>query len=150
MKCPACGHGLAEKKIGDLRAGACEGGCGGLWFDTFELQPADQDDEAALESLLYIKRNRRITVDFSRRRICPRCGDAALNRVLFGPGSRANVDECPHCGGCWLDDGELAQLHFEWSQGKDAAKSGESADSAGLAHYLYELRTGHRKGPTGA
>jgi len=55
------------------------------------------------------------------------------------------VGECPECGGSWLDDGELAQLHFEWSQMQDTMEPHKSAGSTGLIQYLYELRTGHRK-----
>jgi Zn-finger nucleic acid-binding protein len=104
-----------------------------------------KEEEAAFAALCYVRRNRQIRVDFSRERKCPRCANSRLARVLFGPGSRAKVCECSQCGGCWLDDGELTQLHFEWSQSREAGTAEPSDDSTGLLHYLYELRTGHRK-----
>jgi ribosomal protein L37AE/L43A len=37
---------------------------------------------------------------------CPRCGTALQERVQHD----ITVDECPTCGGLWLDRGEMDQL----------------------------------------
>jgi Zn-finger nucleic acid-binding protein len=145
MICPACGRPLTEKQLGSLHMEACQGGCGGIWFDTLELHEVRRETDAAGESLLSTERNRRIQVDPSQPRTCPRCTDVLLKRLLFGAGSQANVDECPKCGGCWLDDDEMAQLRFEQSQLKDSQQAYESDESSDLIKYLYEVRTGRRQ-----
>jgi Zn-finger nucleic acid-binding protein len=38
--------------------------------------------------------------------ICPRCGETLQRRVERG----VTVDQCPSCGGVWLDKGELDVL----------------------------------------
>jgi Transcription factor zinc-finger len=38
--------------------------------------------------------------------LCPRCGVALVERSHQG----VNADDCPKCGGIWLDKGELDQL----------------------------------------
>ena len=38
MNCPACGNVMTEVTAGDIRVDACKGGCGGLWFDEWELR----------------------------------------------------------------------------------------------------------------
>lgn len=40
---------------------------------------------------------------------CPRCGTKLTQRALQG----ITVDECPACGGVWLDRGELETLAGE-------------------------------------
>jgi uncharacterized protein len=142
MKCPACSRVLTEKPVGSLCVQVCQGGCGGIWFDTFELNRVLQEDDAVSESLLQIQRDRDVIPDPAQPRCCPRCVDARLNRVLFGPGSRSLVDECPKCGGCWFDDGVLARLQDEGQLRAEAGPAGASFD---LMAYLFELRTGHRK-----
>jgi len=37
---------------------------------------------------------------------CPRCGAALVERVKHD----VTVDECPSCGGVWLDQGEVDQI----------------------------------------
>src|SRR5579859_2381407 len=99
MKCPACANPLREIQIGRLFVDVCQGGCGGIWFDAFELQQVDEANEAAGEPLLHIQRDERIQVDTTRKRECPRCANIKLTRHLFGPASKVVVDECPNCGG---------------------------------------------------
>ena len=90
----------------------CQGGCGGIWFDAFELQQADDPTEDVGERLLEISRDKRIRVDPTRKRDCPRDGNK-LQRHYFSAKRRVEVDECPNCGGYWLDAGELALIRAE-------------------------------------
>jgi uncharacterized protein len=41
--------------------------------------------------------------------ICPRC-DCALERRTYSEQQRTVVDNCPTCGGIWLDRGELGRI----------------------------------------
>jgi predicted RNA-binding Zn-ribbon protein involved in translation (DUF1610 family) len=38
---------------------------------------------------------------------CPKCGELLIERML----NEILVDECPSCGGLWLDEGELEKLN---------------------------------------
>src|SRR6476646_3065164 len=98
MKCPACFNQLTSLQVGSLTVDACQGGCGGIWFDAFELQRVDEQQEEAGERLLEIRRDERIRVDPTRKRDCPRDGNK-LRRHFFSAKRRVEVDECPNCGG---------------------------------------------------
>ena len=80
MKCPACFNELTELQVGSLFVDACQGGCGGIWFDAFELQRVDEESEEAGERLLEIRRDARVMVDPARKRECPRCAGVKLKR----------------------------------------------------------------------
>ena len=146
MKCPACFNELACLQVGNLTVDVCQGGCGGIWFDAFELQRVDEENEEAGERLLEIRRDERIRVDPSRKRECPRCDGIKLQRHFFSAKRRVEVDECPNCGGYWLDAGELAQIRAERA-GTDAEKAAEHNISADVIRYLYKLQTESRKSP---
>jgi hypothetical protein len=145
MKCPACFNELKSLQVGKLTVDACEGGCGGIWFDAFELQQADEQTEEVGERLLEISRDKRIRVDPTRKRDCPRDGNK-LRRHFFSAKRRVEVDECPNCGGYWLDAGELALIRAERA-GTDAEKAAEHNISADVIRYLYKLQSESRKRP---
>src|SRR5678809_646859 len=113
MKCPACYNELTQKQVGSVAVDVCEGGCGGIWFDAFELQRVDEESEAAGEHLLEIERDDRIAIDPTRKRQCPRCENIKLKRHFFSARREVELDECPNCGGYWLDAGELAKIRQE-------------------------------------
>jgi Zn-finger nucleic acid-binding protein len=104
---------LTELVLGELRVDVCRGGCGGVWFDNFELQKADHPTDFAGVVLQEVERDERIQIDPSRRRYCPRCGDLVMMRHFFSQKRRVEVDTCPGCGGTWLDYGELAVIRRE-------------------------------------
>jgi Zn-finger nucleic acid-binding protein len=128
-----------------MKVDVCAGGCGGIWFDAFELQRVDDQNEAAGDPLLHIQRDKQLHVDTARRRDCPRCADIKLMRHLFSPKSRVEVDECPNCGGYWLDDGELAKIRAERSPAASPGKAVDNSLSTEFIRYLYQVRTGHDK-----
>jgi Zn-finger nucleic acid-binding protein len=144
MKCPACFNELTTRRAGDLAVDVCQGGCGGIWFDAFELQKVDELSETEGESLLDIERDEAITLDQHRKRPCPRCPEVKLQRHFFSAARRVQVDECPNCGGYWLDAGELALIRTE-----KAAASPPSSDRKNLSmdviRYLYQLKTKDRE-----
>ncbi len=144
MKCPACFNDLTQLQVGSLVVDVCQGGCGGIWFDAFELQRADEEREVAGERLLNIQRDERIQVDPNRKRECPRCSGVKLKRHFFSPKRRVEVDECPSCGGYWLDAGELAQIRLEKSQPAQSQKSTVSTISSDVIRYLYRLQADGR------
>lgn len=142
MKCPACFNPLTEIQVGSLKVDVCQGGCGGIWFDAFELERVDEENEAAGEPLLHIQRDERNVVDNARKRECPRCADMKLHRHFFSARRRVEVDQCPNCGGYWLDAGELEQIRTERADSARAQQARSGALSAADIRYLYGLRSG--------
>lgn len=118
MQCPACDHALTPKTVGNLTVDVCHG-CGGIWFDLFELKKVDEQHEAAGESLLDIEKDPSVQVDPSQRRTCPKCGDVVMMRHFHSVKREIEVDECPKCGGYWLDANELAQIRAQFKSEHD-------------------------------
>lgn len=145
MKCPACFNDLTEFHVANLAVDACQGGCGGIWFDAFELQKVDEESETAGEPLLDIQRDGRLVVDASRKRECPRCAGMKLRRHFFSAKRQVEVDQCPNCGGYWLDAGELALIRAEKTQAATPNPAGQSGISKDVIRYLYRLRTEDRR-----
>ena len=145
MKCPACLNELTELQVGPLVVDVCQGGCGGIWFDAFELQKVDEESESAGEPLLHIRRNERLNVDQTRKRECPRCTGVKLHRHFFSARRRVEVDQCPNCAGYWLDSGELALIRAERAQAATAKQAGQSSISEDVIRYLYRLRAEDRR-----
>ena len=110
MKCPACRNELTPITVEDITVDVCENGCGGIWFDTFELQKVDEPKESTGERLLDINRDKKIRVDLSQRRHCPKCQDTVMMQHFFSVKREVTVDECYRCGGFWLDYGELGRI----------------------------------------
>jgi len=94
----------------DVTVNACEFGCGGIWFDQLELKKLDEPHEYAGQVLLDLKRDPNVQVDVSKRRRCPKCKDVIMRQHFFSVQHKVTVDECPQCGGMWLDAGELSQI----------------------------------------
>jgi len=112
--------------VADVTVDICRGGCGGIWFDNFEISKFDEPHESEGEALLDIERDESITVDPDKRLKCPRCDDIVLMRHFFSVKKQVELDECPGCGGFWLDAGELRQIRtlFQSEQEKhDAAEA---------------------------
>jgi hypothetical protein len=124
MICPACDHALTEMKLGKLTVDACHRGCGGIWFDNFELRKAD--GEFAAEAILRIERDDLRLVDYERRRQCPRCDGVVMMRHFFSGQRETEVDTCPNCGGAWLDAGELTAIRREAHGEKQAEEAAQS------------------------
>ena len=150
MKCPACFNELKETQVGNLSVDVCHGGCGGIWFDAFELQRVDEEQEIAGELLLDIQHDLNVVVDHTRKRECPRCQDVKLQRHFFSAKRQVQVDECPNCAGYWLDAGELAKIRAEKSQTAKEAEVQKPAISSETIRYLYRLQSERRnKSQTG-
>jgi hypothetical protein len=125
MDCPACGRALAPTQAGDVTVDVCEGGCGGIWFDNFELKKFDEPHEGEGECLLEVQRDAAVTVDHDQRRKCPKCGDAIMMRHFFCTRRQVEVDECPACGGLWLDYGELGRIRSQFDNEQQRQEAAE-------------------------
>lgn len=126
MKCPACGKLLQKMTVSNINVDVCKGGCGGLWFDQLELQRVDEPQESAGASLLNVARDPATKVDHSRRRTCPKCEGMLMMRHFFSAKKEAEVDECPSCGGFWLDCGELTAIRGQFDSETERKKAAEA------------------------
>jgi uncharacterized protein len=140
MKCPACFNELTEFEFGGVTVDACAGGCGGIWFDAFELQKVDEQHEVPGEHLLRVQRDPELQVDFARRRECPRCEGVKLKRHFFSARKQVEVDHCPNCAGYWLDAGELEKIRAEKAAEATAIKAGGTGLSMEAIRFLYRQR----------
>ena len=140
MNCPACSHELTEIEFGGVNIDACQGGCGGLWFDAFELKRVDEHHEVQDEHLLRIQRDPKLVVDQTRKRDCPRCDGVKLKRHFFSAEKRVEVDHCPNCGGYWLDAGELEKIRAEKHLTEKIAKAKEPGLSMEAIRFLYQQK----------
>jgi uncharacterized protein len=140
MKCPACFNELTPFEARNLTVDVCQGGCGGIWFDGFELQKVDDEVETAGDPLLTIRRSESLIVDRSRKRECPRCAGVKLHRHFFSAKRRVEVDQCPGCGGYWLDGGELALIRAEKAQAASADQLEQLNISIDVIRYVYRLQ----------
>lgn len=123
MKCPACDSEMEEVVVEGIAVDVCKQGCGGLWFDNFELQKVDEPNESAGESLLQIKIEGKLATDPSKRLKCPKCEDMIMMRHFFSVKRQVEVDECPGCGGFWLDYGELGQIRSQYNSEEEREKA---------------------------
>ena len=127
MICPACGNALAPRKAGEIAVDACEGGCGGVWFDNFELSKIDEKGAQAIRG---VGRDFALHVDRESRRRCPRCPEQLMMRRFFSRLRRTEIDECPQCAGIWLDAGEFGVIQQELAESPDSATLNVSLNHA--------------------
>jgi len=115
MNCPACGNPMTQVRVGNVDVDVCQDGCGGLWFDRFELRAVDEPAEAVGDVLLDVRRNPAVTVDRTQRLHCPRHPEMVMMRHLWSVKRQVTIDECPQCAGIFLDPGELGQIRGEYT-----------------------------------
>jgi len=139
MKCPACSNPLKEVTAGDVKVDVCEGGCGGIWFDNFELKKFDEPHESAGEVLLEVKRDENIAVDHTKRLKCPKCDNIVMMRHFFSVKREVEVDECPACAGFWLDAGELGRIRSLFNTEEERKKAAEQYFSEVFGKELAEM-----------
>lgn len=141
MKCPACANHLTQITAGKITVDACEGGCGGMWFDRFELQKVDEAHEPAGEVLLHVQRNPQIKVNQTQKRHCPKCENIVMMQHFFSVKRQVLVDECPNCGGYWLDAGELAAIRHQFNSEEARNKAAQEYFSEIADRHLAEMRS---------
>lgn len=132
MKCPACGNEMVTQSAGTIQIDVCEGGCGGVWFDNFELRKVD---EVGADQIRNVQRDPSLRVDQERKRRCPKCPHQVMMRRYFSRLRRTLIDECPSCAGIWLDAGEFDAIMQELEESPDTATL-----NAALNHAVALLR----------
>lgn len=115
MKCPRTGKEMISVDINSIKIDVSTG-CGGVWFDQFEFKKFDEPFESAGEQLIAAA-EKYFSESFDRqaRIFCPNHPDMVLRRYFFSVKKAVQVDECPQCGGIWLDPGELKHVRSLFS-----------------------------------
>lgn len=140
MKCPACFNELTEVQTGGVAVDICQGGCGGIWFDAFELQRFEAATGTTGEQVLRIERNPNLSVDQTCKRECPRCDGITLKRHFSSARRQVEVDQCPNCAGYWLDAGELEKVCAEKVQAAAVAVARGTEIPMATIRALYRQR----------
>jgi len=141
MKCPSCKNQLREKGAGGLTLDVCYGGCGGIWFDAAELERVSARAATTLHTIWQVPVS---SVKLSEPRTCPRCPEQVLERKWFSDSKKVEIDQCPKCGGVWLDAGEFTRI-YEEIQGAKIAPPGWATAMAEAAA-LVGQRSGQAPG----
>jgi Zn-finger nucleic acid-binding protein len=115
MKCPACKSTLHESNAGGLAVDICDQGCGGIWFDSSELNRVNASGAATLNA---IPQDPLSPEKHREARLCPRCPSQVLERKWFSELKQVEIDQCAQCGGTWLDSGEFTTVHQESKRAK--------------------------------
>jgi len=125
MKCPACGNELTRMEVGPIIVDVCKNGCGGVWFDKHELNKVDEAHEEEGKMLVDIEKQKSIAIDKNKKRHCPKCSNIVMMRHYFTVKKQIEIDECPGCGGIWLDAGELAAIRILFETEGDRKKAAQ-------------------------
>jgi uncharacterized protein len=127
MSCPACGRALTTQTAGEVTVDVCSGGCGGIWFDNFELPKLEYSADSAGEALLDEPVDPTLVVDRTRRYSCPKCDPPPVMMRHFESVERkVTIDQCPNCNGVWLDAGELRTIRSEYSSEQERQAAGDA------------------------
>jgi Zn-finger nucleic acid-binding protein len=143
MKCPACKEPLREKGAGGMTLDICYGGCGGIWFDATELERLDARAATTLHTIWQLPVG---TVNLTEPRMCPRCASQVLDRKWFSDLKKVEIDQCPKCGGVWLDAGEFSRIYDEIKGAKVAPPgwANAMAEAAAVVSEKFSASAGPR------
>ena len=128
MKCPTCGKSLCRMDVGGVGVDVCEAGCGGMWFDSCELQKFDEPRYCQSEGEVLLDRamTQSTQCDHTGDRYCPKCCKTTMMKHVRNSEYQVEVDECPECGGIWMDCGQLAYIR---TQGHDETQCRKATES---------------------
>lgn len=126
MKCPRCSANTKVLEQSSIKVDVCYDSCGGIWFDWLELKKMDENHEVDPQFIETLARSSQKNLDLAQRINCPVCENQPMVRRFSSVKRKVEVDECPKCGGMWLDAGELTHLHSEFKTDADRQKAVEA------------------------
>ena len=110
MKCPRTGSKLKQVKVGGISIDISTE-CGGAFFDYREIESFDEKHEKRGEVLAdHLTQFSGVLLNEADRINCPKCPEVVMRRRYYSPQRILEIDDCPSCGGIWLDAGELETL----------------------------------------
>jgi uncharacterized protein len=126
MQCPVCSIELEQVTVGSVQFDVCRSGCGGIFFDNFEIQKVDEPQEEAGELLGAIEGPKKVHRDPVHPLKCPKCEDVVMMKHFSSAKQKVQVDECPSCAGIWIDCGELRQIRSEYKTDAERKQAAEA------------------------
>ena len=104
--CPRCNLPLGVEEHGDIVMETCDR-CLGRWMDPDDLK-------AILDVIRLPVRGQAVRTgvdltDVTEDALCPRCAEP-MQPFNYAGDSGVILDKCPHCGGLWLDKGDLERV----------------------------------------
>ena len=151
MACPECGGKLhevyAEANYGRvLLLDQCNG-CGGVWFDRWELLLVTDEAIRKLEGVDL----ENLLSETPRNKgggLCPRCAKGLVLFTDMNLPKDALIERCPGCGGLWLNRGELGKYSSHRESFKARRIGTKGAEVETLKHLQKELKLGSVALPT--
>ena len=133
MKCPRTGVQLKEVEIEGIRIDVSPA-CGGVWFDNYEFSKFDEEHESAGDQLIEILGELKTEhLNLDARIYCPRDPGIVMMRHYFSSQRQVEIDECPQCGGIWLDAGELTRIREMFPTEEARAEAGRALVKEGFS-----------------
>lgn len=108
MTCPRCNAALTECRFGATSVDGCSS-CGGLWFDSDELNKLTRDPSVGLMEVERTFERAIYASPSGGDMRCPKCTQP-LREFSFPHTPAIKLNACPTCKGIWADDGELASI----------------------------------------
>ena len=124
MKCPVCQSELVEVDLGKLKVDICQKGCGGVWFDRFELDKAKSCDSASIKTMLSNLPGAKRKIS-DKKRLCPR-DSTIMMQHFYSVKKQVKIDHCPQCAGTWLDRGELDAIQEQYKNECDREQDADA------------------------
>jgi Zn-finger nucleic acid-binding protein len=117
---------MTQVLIKDIALDVCEDGCGGIWFDWFELNRVDEPHETLGADLLHVPVDEKMKVDHDAKRACPRCDSVHMMKHFASVKREFQVDECPRCAGFFLDYGELNRIRDQYETEEERSEAAQA------------------------
>lgn len=151
ITCPECG-GILKEVYSQANYGRvllldqCQG-CGGVWFDRWELYFVTDEAIKNLEGIDASSFAAPVE-DHSSKGLCPRC---EKELVLFTDPNLpkdAFISRCPNCSGLWLNRGELGKYAAHRKSFRASRPEYKTAELDTLKHLQKELKLDNIAIPT--
>ncbi|MEH6713424.1 MAG: zf-TFIIB domain-containing protein [Paraglaciecola polaris] len=110
MLCPRTHSPLKKVNVGKVPVFVSEV-CAGVFFENATIQHFEKPSERRGATLAaHLEKFHGELLGLDERVNCPTCTDTVMLRRFYSLSHAVKIDECPGCGGIWLDTGELAKL----------------------------------------
>lgn len=110
MLCPRTNTALKKINVGKVSVYVSEA-CGGVFFENQTLKLFDSTQKQRGQALTaHLNQFHTQLLSLDAKILCPMCDKTVMLRRYYSPLHIVEIDECPGCGGIWLDTGELSTL----------------------------------------